>query len=433
MGSQWEGRVLIVKSMATSRFRDGRGLAVSAGSAKAVEALDRFQENLVRGNDAAGEVLKDAEEHGSCALLQAGAAAVHLYSQATTEITEKGRPLLSRAAARAGNEREKLFVAALTAWADNDFWQALGLLERLTTEWPQDLVAAKVAEMLFFITGQSRSAPLLMMMERLAPEHPRSAPFLAMHSFALELNGQFDAAEARARAALAEDDNLAWAQHTLGHVFLNRGQIKKGLGELTLRAQRWDKTGRGVACHNWWHLALMHLAAQDTATAKAMLREKIWGVMPDNVFELTDAISLLWRLELAGENCDEEWPKIAPHARPRVMEQVFPFLSAHVMYALARAGERETTQAALAGVAAHAAAQPPGPARRTWGEIGLPLVRGVKAFGERDYVTAYLELAPVAGRWLCAGGSDAQNDLFDQTYLLAAMRAGELATARRLW
>jgi len=419
--------------MATSHFRDGRGLEATAGQAAAVEALEEYQENVLRGNDAAGAVLKAAKKHGNCPLLLAGAATLHLYSQATAEIETKARPLLVRAAKQAGNDRERLFIAALTAWANNDFWRALALLERLTTAWPQDLVAAKVAEMLFFITGQSRSAPLLMMMERLAPEHPKNAPFLAMHSFALELNGQFDRAEASARAALAEEDNLGWAQHTLGHVFLNRGTVKKGLMELQGRSRQWHKNGRGVACHNWWHLALMHLALLDTTTAHALCRDQIWGIAPDNVFELTDTIALLWRLEMAGENCDAEWNTIAPHARPRAKERVFPFLSAHLMYALARAGEREVTEAMLADVAAHASTLPPGPARRTWGEIGRPLLRGVKAFGERDYISAYLELAPIAGRWLCAGGSDAQNDLFDQTYLVAAIRAGELATARRLY
>jgi hypothetical protein len=47
-------------------------------------------------------------------------------------------------------------------------------------------------------------------------------------------------------------------------------------------------------------LAILYLEKLDVAAAMGIFRDHIWGITPDFVAEQLDAISLLWRLEMAG-------------------------------------------------------------------------------------------------------------------------------------
>ena len=63
------------------------------------------------------------------------------------------------------------------------------------------------------------------------------------------------------------------------------------------------------------------------------------GGQPQAVVEHTDAILMLWYVELAGGECGSAWREIAPHIRAKAHEQVFPFLTTIYLYALERAGK----------------------------------------------------------------------------------------------
>jgi hypothetical protein len=184
-----------------------------------------------------------------------------------------------------------------------------------------------------------------------------------------------------------------------------------------------------MQCHNWWHLALFKLAAMRRDDALADCRARVWGFDPADPQEHVDAISLLWRLELAGADVGDAWASIATAVAARAEEQIFPFLTAHYCYALARAGQNEAAAAACAGMRAYGERRHD-TARHAWREIGVPLVQGCIALAGGDATRAALLLDPIAGDLACAGGSDAQNDVFAQTYLVALLRAGRRAEAR---
>src|SRR5262249_61391559 len=90
----------------------------------------------------------------------------------------------------------------------------------------------------------------------------------------------------------------------------------------------------------------------DVAAAMRVFKAHIWGITPDFVVEQLDAIALLWRIEMAAGAMDAEWPAIAEHIAPRAVETFMPFMNAHYVYALARAGRADAVEAALAGVRA---------------------------------------------------------------------------------
>jgi hypothetical protein len=104
------------------------------------------------------------------------------------------------------------------------------------------------------------------------------------------------------------------------------------------------------------------------------------------------------------------------------------FNSAHYLHALARAGrENEAVEAKAAIEAAVAATD--GDEERVWRRVGLPLIEAALAFAPRDHAAAARLLEPIAGDLWQAGGSDAQVDMFRQTYLVSLIETGERSAA----
>src|SRR5262245_65115351 len=177
-----------------------------------------------------------------------------------------------------------------------------------------------------------------------------------MAAFARELCDDFGDAEARAERALGIAPRNPWAQHALSHVLIREGRVREGLARLESFLPLLATCGLPIHCHDAWHLALLHLEQLDVAAAMRVLRAHIWGITPDFVVEQLDAIALLWRLEMAAGPMDAEWPSIADHIAPRAVETFMPFMNAHYVYALARAGRTVAVEAVLAGVRARSAA-----------------------------------------------------------------------------
>jgi hypothetical protein len=186
--------------------------------------------------------------------------------------------------------------------------------------------------------------------------------------------------------------------------------------------------GRPIHCHDAWHLALLHLEQLDVAAAMRVFRTHIWGITPDFVVEQLDAIALLWRIEMAGTPMDAEWPSIAEHIAARAGETFMPFMNAHYLYALARAGRSDAVEAALARVHARSTADDD-EAKRVWAPVGRSVVEAAAAFGAGDRARAAAMLDPVMPMMTAIGGSDAQDDLFRQAYLRSLQAAGRHADA----
>jgi hypothetical protein len=137
---------------------------------------------------------------------------------------------------------------------------------------------------------------------------------------------------------------------------------------------------------------------------------------------------LLWRIEMAGTVMDGQWPSIADHVAGRATETFMPFMNADYVYALARAGRLDAVEAGLASVRARSAANDE-EAQRVWTAAGRPIVEAAAAFGAGDRARAARLLDPVMPMMTSIGGSDAQDDLFRQTYLRSLQAAGRHADA----
>ena len=195
----------------------------------------------------------------------------------------------------------------------------------------------------------------------------------------------------------------------------------------------WETSGRVIHGHNAWHLAVALLDGLEFDRADTVFREHIWGVNPDTPGEQIDAISYLWRVEMAGgEVTDTVWADVADHVEERVGECVFPFLSAHHGFALARAG-RTDALATLRATVQQRTDRDDAEASRVWRPIGVPVVDACIAHGSGNLAGAAVLLDPVIGEMTAVGGSDAQDDLFRLAYLTALAGSGRTDDARRWW
>jgi tetratricopeptide (TPR) repeat protein len=409
-------------------MKDARGLDVTTSDPAAIAAADDFAARLLRLDQGVEGILEAAKLWPDTPIVQLYAAAFWLYGQ-TDGARETAAALLRACEALAMNARERLLHRALVLWHGNDNLRAVEALEAITTEWPGDLVAAKVAEFLYYVLGQQyMGLRFRAHMRRLEPAHADDPDFLAMAAFASELCDDYADAEARAERALGIEPRNPWAQHALSHVLIRQGRVQEGLVRLELFLPLLATCGRPIHCHDAWHLALLHLEQLDVGAAMRVFRTHIWGITPDFVVEQLDAIALLWRIEMAGTPMDAEWPPIAEHIAPRAVETFMPFMNAHYVYALARAGCADAVEAALARVRARSAADDE-EAKRVWATVGRAVIEAAAAFGAGDRASAAALLDPVMPVMTSIGGSDAQDNLFRQAYLRSLQAAGRYAEA----
>src|SRR5499427_4193498 len=409
-------------------MKDARGLDVTADQADAVAAADDFAARLLRLDQGVEAVLDAVKSWPQTAILQLYAATFWLYGQ-TGGALETAAAHLRACDALAMNTRERALHRALALWRGNDNLRAVEAMEAITSEWPSDLLTAKIAEFLYYVLGQQYMGPRFRAhMRRLEGAHAADPDFLAMTAFASELCSDYAGAEAAAERALAIEPKNPWAQHALSHVLIRQGRVAEGLARLESFLPLLAACGRPIHCHAARHLALLHLEELDVAAAMRVFKAHIWGITPDFVVEQLDAIALLWRIEMAAGPMDAEWPSIAKQIVPRALETFMPFMNAHYVYALARAGRADVVEAALTGVRARSAADDE-EAKRVWAPVGRAVIEAAAAFGTGDRARAAALLDPVMPIMTSIGGSDAQDDLFRQTYLRSLQAAGRHAEA----
>jgi hypothetical protein len=409
-------------------MKDARGLEVTASDAAAVAAANDFVARILRLDQGAEAILDAAERWPQVAIVGLYAAAFWLYGQTDTALT-KAAACLRASEALTMNAREHELHRALALWHANDNLRAVEAMEAITVQWPEDLLTAKFAEFLYYVLGQQHMGPRFRAhMERLEPAHSNDPDFLAMSAFASELCADYRSAEARAERALIIEPRNPWAQHALSHVLIRQGRVREGLAHMESFLPLLATCGRPIHSHDAWHLALLHLEELDVAATMRVFHGHIWGITPDFVVEQLDAISLLWRIELAGTPMDAEWPSIADRVAPRALETFMPFMNAHYVYALARAGRAEALAAALTAVRERSRAEDP-EAKRVWAPVGNAVVAAAAALGAGERARAATVLDPVMPMMTRIGGSDSQDDLFRQTYLRSLQAAGRRADA----
>jgi tetratricopeptide (TPR) repeat protein len=411
-------------------MKDAVGYELSGGDARALDRLELafhqyrcFADDPLETVDAALQLAPDlVMGHALRAWLMLASADGHAVPLA--------RQSLQSAAALPHNEREAMHLKAIGQWCAGQ-WRAAALtLEDLSLAYPLDSLALKAGHALDYFTGDAR-----MLHDRIAralPAWSAGVPgwhsVLSMWAFGLEENGHYAQAEKLGRQAVELQPRDAWGQHAVAHVMEMQGRRSEGIAWMTQNSGWQEQSPLGV--HNWWHLALQHLALGDTARVLALFDSRIRRPEAAFQLELIDASSMLWRLRLAGVDVGDRWNHVADQWAPNAGLGWCAFNDWHAAMAFVSAG-REDALLTLAAAQAEALSRTDD-AARFLGEVGLAATQGVVAYGRGDFARAVELLRPVRSRSHAFGGSVAQRDLLDLTLIDAARRAGQSALADAL-
>jgi hypothetical protein len=408
-----------------------RGLLVTTKSPQVIESINNFHYQIMASGKTPQCILEAVEDNPENLLLQTYAAAFYLYGQ-TKPATELAKEHLFEAEklVHAANLREKLMFQAANAWLSLNYERALTLLAGLTAIYPRDTLAAKFAEWLFYCSGQAYNAhSYLIFCERIAKHNQDESHFIAMHSFAAELSGHVTDAQRLAEQALLIDPLTPWAHHTLAHLYLNINQMAKGIDTLEAFRSSWNEISPLLCGHNSWHLALFYLAFRQ-ADRVMRLYPLIFGTSPEIICEQIDAISLLWRMDMAGLPQLDQFHILGPYLANAPFEQYTGFNTIHYVYCLARLGLEARVQESIRSMEHYAKSLSKGYAQTLWLTVILPLSKGVHAFVNNNFQLACELMTPCITRRIEIGGSDAQSEIIAQTYLLSLIQSNKLKEAK---
>jgi hypothetical protein len=400
---------------------DSLGNPVSLQHAASLDRVDDFVGGFIACEARAVRILEAADEdHG--ASVQAYSAALHMFAETPTA-PATARPYLARAQAAEATPRERRFIAAVAAWAAGDIDTAIRLHQEQATEFPRDLVSVKLGQYHLFNRGD---APGMLRLARTVQRAAADVPYLhGMLAFGWEQCHYLREAEAAARHAITMCRKEPWAHHALAHVMLTEGRLHEGLAFMGSVSDSWTGLNSFMVTHNWWHVALFALDLDQPDAVLRLYDQQVWGVAKDYSQDQINAVSLLARLELAGVDVGHRWQDLAVYLAPRVADQVLAFLDLQYLYGLARAGRAEA-DVLHANMQRHAEQDP------AWRAVALPAAAGLLAHARGDPAQAVTQLALALPRLREIGGSHAQRDLFQQIYVDALVRSGQLVEAQHL-
>jgi tetratricopeptide (TPR) repeat protein len=352
----------------------------------------------------------------------------------TFSVLDAARGALAKAeaAAAGATERERAHIAALRAWSTGDVAAACTAWDRILFEHPRDLLALRLQHFNNFWMGRATAlrntpASLLAAWDESVPGYGN---VLGMLAFGYEECGEYAAAEDAGRRGVAHNPNDLWALHAVAHVLEMQGRHDEGVAWLSRPADAWNDRNpfRG---HLWWHLALQHLDAGDTATPLALYDRAIYNADSNFYLDIQNAASLLARLEFCGADVGARWTALADHAETHLDDHALAFTDLHCMMSLART-ERFAAARQLIDSMTRYAEDPHAYAALAMRSAGLQLCRALLAFGEGRYAEAVALFLPLRHNNQIVGASHAQREIFALYLIVAAIRSGQRSMAQAL-
>ena len=344
----------------------------------------------------------------------------------------KARASLARAEQGVATPREHAHFLGLQAWCDGDLITAVGRWEKLLIEHPSDLMALNLTTSFYFHSGDALN--LRDTVARVLPAWSEDMPgfgyVLGKYAFGLEECGDYGRAEDCARRAVAINGGDIWAVHAAAHVMEMRGRTADGIAWLEETEAGWTRCAFFVH-HLWWHKALFHLARDERDAALALYDDRVRDDFSEIIYDMHDAASLLWRLELADIDVGARWGELADISKAHIGDHNDAFTDAHFTMCLAGAGRVGAVRDMIDSMRSDAASRPVTMAE-IMRDVGIGASLGLAAYRAGDHALAVDSLLPIRYRIHRIGGSHAQRDLFAQTLIEAALRCGRFALARAL-
>jgi Tfp pilus assembly protein PilF len=363
----------------------------------------------------------------------AHAAKAHLLLERGDAAAARASMAAAKSFAAGLSEREVGHIAFFDLLLAGDAHGALPRLLAHLERWPRDAVGLATTAFTNGLIGSSGRAgqkrALLDLLDRLAPSYGDDWWFTAHHGMALSENGQRAAARPKIDRSLAQNPKNPWAAHARAHLCYEEGDADAARAFLASWLPGYPRDG-SLYSHLSWHLALGHLEAGDAAAALRLFEE---AFSPDRHTgpprgRVTDAVSFLWRWELAGHPRDAaSWRVMHDLANRAFPSAGVAFSDMHIALAQVVAGD-------AAGLAARTRQidRLAGAGRYPSGALVPAVSRAFAAFERQEFPAAINALEPLVRELERIGGSRAQLDLVEFTLLKAYLGADRPDDARRM-
>lgn len=322
------------------------------------------------------------------------------------------------------NDRERQHLAALIFNLKGDRRSQCRIFSSILNSYPSDMLALRLQHFELFNLGliDEMLAAVQNALVKCCDDLPYVSLLGGMQCFALEELGRFDEAiEPGIRAAEANPLDL-WSVHSVAHVNEMTGNFEEGI-KWVQKFERSLRDAGSFAGHIWWHLALFHIQQGDTSGALKLYDDYVFDIKSVDGLSMSNAISLLARLDFLGVNVGERWQGLVPGSIFRIGHHANPFNDCHYAYALAKAGASGSLDDLLLSMrdASHLKTH----AGQLLKEVGVPLASGLASLANGNYATSFREMEPIWSKIWMLGGSNAQRDFFDQAIMLSLNGLGK--------
>ncbi|MDN5000368.1 tetratricopeptide repeat protein [Bradyrhizobium sp. GCM10027634] len=414
-------------------LEDRYGLPLSTTSDQAASAYREGIDLMLAGWTGTAETLERAiAADPDFALAHIARARVHAFYQ-QGDLARSKAALARELVARRGTERERSHVETLALAIEGRGPEAVAAMLRHIDAWPRDAVVLSLplgAFGLFAFSGMAdHDRARHELCERVGHHYGEDWWFLTMSGWAMTENG--DVAHGRKVTERGFDLRRAnaHAAHAVLHAMFEDGSIEDADRLVEEWIPTYDRAGI-LHGHILWHQALGALEHGDAARALAIyadvLQPSATQAPPLNV--ITDSASLLWRLSAYGHAVPKAlWVEADATAQKLFPKSSLPFADVHMALFAAATQNREALATRLAAIEQRLAE-----GKLPAGAVVPAICRALAAFADEDYAACARTLAPVLADVVRIGGSHAQRELIEDTFLLALIRSGELPRARKL-
>jgi len=417
---------------------DNRGLPLSTASAGAAAAFD----HLIAGyltqradTPARLDALLEADPDFALAHCMKGYFAMLAFKQAAVPAAVRAART-AQALATDATPREQSHIAALTAWAEGELDRAIAVWESILRAHPHDAVAFRLAHFLNFWLG--RPQDMVASVERVLPawseDIPGYASMLACHAFSHEEAGNYLTAEPSGRRAIELDPGDLWAAHAVAHVMEMQGRRSEGIEWLTTLAPNWEGS-HNLQHHLWWHCALFKLEYGDYAAVLELydtrfrnLNGPLTVASPDVYIDVQNAAAMLFRLQRLGVDVGDRWEELADKAEARISDCLSAFTLPHWLMALTATGRTAAAERMIEAMRAFANGR--GTVPPIMRDYVLPIAEAQLAHAAGRHAEAVALMRPAIGGMYRLGGSHTQQDVLEQLFVDAALKAGSTADIR---
>ena len=399
---------------AANAYRDGIDLMLSAWPG-AAEAFDRALET-------------DAE----FALAHVARARVHSFYQ-QGEAARKEAAAARELVARRGTERERGHVETLALAVEGNLPAALSSALRHLESFPRDAVVMSLplgAFGLFAFSGMAdHDRARQELCERHAPHYGEDWWFLSNYGWAMTENGEVAKGRAMTERAFDMRRANAYAAHALLHAMFEGGSVADADALVTQWIGGYDRSGI-LYGHIYWHQALGALEVGDASKAlsiyEKILQPSVTVAPPLNA--MSDCASLLWRLVAYGHGVPTNlWADADAFARDHFPKSSLPFVEMHMALLAAATRNQAALEERLRGIERRL-----NDGKLAAGPVVPQICRAMNAFAGEDFRSCVTLLEPVLDEVVRIGGSHAQREIIEDTFIVALIRSGELPRAQAL-